>query len=115
VSLGSFYEAENGVCTTSFEISPRTKATANDLSFVAKLDLAYITETYRPELPAAVTQGNGGQDVKEKKKKTAFDRLVLEEGHKPMILSLIAQHFRDKKAKAGQTDQFDTIKAKVIH
>jgi hypothetical protein len=112
--LGSFYGVENGVCDTSLEINLCSKATANVPFIVAKLNLAYLTEAYRPDLPAAVAQVSGGQDAKELKKKTAFDRLVLEEGHKPMILSLIAKHFRDKKAKAGQSDQFDIVKAKIM-
>lgn len=44
--------------------------------------------------------------------KTAFDNLVLEEKQKPMIQALVAQHFRDKKHKAGQTAQMDIVKGK---
>ena len=43
---------------------------------------------------------------------TAFDRLVLEEGHRPMIVSLISQHFRDKKPATGHMEQFDIVKGK---
>jgi hypothetical protein len=54
------------------------------------------------------------QGVEEKKVEppTAFDRLVLEEGHKPMIISLIAQHFRDKESKTSHQEQFDIVKGK---
>ena len=77
--------------------------------FPAKLDLSYLTDVH---LPAA----NGGKDrqggTEEEKSTTAFDRLVLEEWHRPMILALIAQHFRDKKATGGQTEEFDIVKGK---
>ena len=44
---------------------------------------------------------------------TAFDRLVLEEGQKSMVQALVAQHFRDKESKTGQTAaQVDIIKGK---
>lgn len=42
----------------------------------------------------------------------AFDRLVLEKGHHSMIVSLIAQHFRDKKSTIGQREEFDIVKGK---
>ncbi|KAJ4303432.1 hypothetical protein N0V90_002326 [Kalmusia sp. IMI 367209] len=42
--------------------------------------------------------------------KLVFDRLVLEEGHYSMIVSLIAQHFRDKKSTTGQREEFDIVK-----
>jgi hypothetical protein len=52
---------------------------------------------------------------KKTKRKTAFDRLVLEDGHKDMILSLTAQHFRDKDtAASGPTEQVDIVKGKGI-
>jgi hypothetical protein len=43
---------------------------------------------------------------------TAFDRLVLEEGHESMIVSLIAQHFRDKKSATGHREETDIVKGK---
>ncbi|KAF4874887.1 ATPase family AAA domain-containing protein 3B [Colletotrichum siamense] len=45
-------------------------------------------------------------------RRTAFDRLVLEDGHKSMIESLISQHFRDKESKGGPHDQVDVVKGK---
>lgn len=42
--------------------------------------------------------------------KTAFDHLVLPPGHKDMVLSLIAQHFRDKESKENQ--QVDIVSGK---
>ena len=42
----------------------------------------------------------------------AFNRLVLEKGHHSMIVSLIAQHFRDKKSATGHREEFDIVKGK---
>lgn len=41
-----------------------------------------------------------------------FDRLVLQSGHKEMIISLITQHFRNKEASTGHKEQFDIVKGK---
>ncbi|KAK5989730.1 hypothetical protein PT974_07989 [Cladobotryum mycophilum] len=50
--------------------------------------------------------------VQIKKRDTAFDRLVLPKGHKEMVLSLIAQHFRDKESSTAQTEQVDLVRGK---
>ncbi|KAK3938947.1 hypothetical protein QBC46DRAFT_438741 [Diplogelasinospora grovesii] len=71
------------------------------------LDLSYMSDIYSPEMTDEITDSGD-----EKKRKTAFDRLVLEEWHRPMIQSLIAQHFRDKKSTLGRTGQFDIVKGK---
>ncbi|KAK4104489.1 hypothetical protein N658DRAFT_513365 [Parathielavia hyrcaniae] len=68
----------------------------------AKLDLAAAA----PDR-AADGKSGGGQ----KRPATAFDRLVLENGHQHMIVSLISQHFRDKSA-TSDTEQFDNVKGK---
>lgn len=47
-------------------------------------------------------------------KDTAFDRLVLEKGHKDMIVSLITQHFRDKEIKGAQMEQVDIVRGKGL-
>lgn len=64
-----------------------------------------------------MTATTPGKDVSERGgKKTepapTLDRLVLEEGHHSMIVSLIAQHFRDKKSTTGQREEFDLVKGK---
>lgn len=46
------------------------------------------------------------------KSSNAFDRLVLPDGHKDMIKSLIAQHYRDKESKGAQSEQFDIVRGK---
>ncbi|OJJ42682.1 hypothetical protein ASPZODRAFT_137069 [Penicilliopsis zonata CBS 506.65] len=70
----------------------------------ANLDLSYLTDIHPPQ----------NEDKKETKPKpvTAFDQLVLEDGHKSMIVSLIAQHFRDKKITSEQGEQVDIVKGK---
>ncbi|KAL8366418.1 hypothetical protein RB595_004951 [Gaeumannomyces hyphopodioides] len=74
----------------------------------AKLDLSHLTDVYLP----AAEKGSGQQgDTEDKKSTTAFDRLVLEEWHRDMILSLISQHFRDK-SNVGQREEFDIVKGK---
>ncbi|KAF7556377.1 hypothetical protein G7Z17_g1416 [Cylindrodendrum hubeiense] len=57
-------------------------------------------------------EGKQADDSDEKEPTTAFDRLVLEKGHKDMIISLISQHFRDRASKRGQTEQVDIVKGK---
>jgi hypothetical protein len=43
---------------------------------------------------------------------TPFDKLVLPPGHKQMIQSLIAQHFRDKESGKGRNEQVDFVRGK---
>ncbi|KAK0754184.1 hypothetical protein B0T18DRAFT_314603 [Schizothecium vesticola] len=74
----------------------------------AKLDLSHLTDVHLPAAEGEKDQQGGT----EKKSTTAFDRLVLEEWHRPMILALIAQHFRDKKSTVGQREEFDIVKGK---
>ncbi|KAH6617425.1 hypothetical protein F5144DRAFT_596448 [Chaetomium tenue] len=74
----------------------------------AKLDLSYLTDVHLP----AAEGDKDRQGGTEEKKTTSFDRLVLEEWHRPMILALIAQHFRDKKSTGGQREEFDVVKGK---
>lgn len=58
----------------------------------------------------------GGDGATTMKMETAFDQLVLPEGHKRMLLSLIAQHFRDKEAttrrQAIDDDEVDIVRGK---
>ena len=68
----------------------------------AKLDLSYLTDVNQET----------NEDGEPQDDKTAFDRLVLEDGHASMIVSLISQHFRDKKSATAQGEQFDIVKGK---
>jgi hypothetical protein len=56
--------------------------------------------------------GGGGTKKKEKKQETAFDQLVLPDGHKEMVLALIAQHFRDKESATADKEQVDIVRGK---
>ncbi|KAK4197400.1 hypothetical protein QBC40DRAFT_285657 [Triangularia verruculosa] len=94
----------------------------------AQLDLTYLKspETGFEYFPAGLDTGPGEDEhaklkgvqsdtkttatVVNKKPKTAFDELVLPKGHKEMVLSLIAQHFRDKESK--ETQQVDIVAGK---
>ncbi|KAH8810789.1 hypothetical protein F5884DRAFT_260292 [Xylogone sp. PMI_703] len=80
----------------------------------ARLDLSYLTDTYPSETFPLTTRDDNKQSNQANRKKplTAFDRLVLEDGHQSMIISLITQHFRDKNSKAGQGEQVDIVKGK---
>ncbi|ETS84506.1 hypothetical protein PFICI_02531 [Pestalotiopsis fici W106-1] len=82
----------------------------------AQLDLTYITDLYTPD-----PEDIGLSDIEpprvdhvadDTSRKTAFDQLVLEKGYKKMILSLTAQHFRDKESAVGATKQVDIVKGK---
>ncbi|KAK7740449.1 hypothetical protein SLS53_005290 [Cytospora paraplurivora] len=75
----------------------------------AQLDLSYLTDLHPTKPPKQINAIP--QDNKEQEVETAFDRLVLEDGQKPLIQSLVAQHFRDKQS---QTEQVDIVKGKVF-
>ncbi|CZR49554.1 uncharacterized protein FPRO_15913 [Fusarium proliferatum ET1] len=77
----------------------------------AQLDVSYLSDVHSNDITEL---GDDEIDAGHKKQKqvTSFDNLVLEEGHKTIILSLIAQHFRDKKLASGQVDNLDIVKGK---
>jgi len=62
------------------------------------------------------TTGVGEKNSKEssegKKPRTPFDQLVIPDEHKRMVLSLIAQHFRDKESASSDDDQADIVRGK---
>lgn len=43
---------------------------------------------------------------------TILDQLVIPRGHKDILLSLLAQHFRDKESVAAMTEQADIVRGK---
>jgi hypothetical protein len=47
-----------------------------------------------------------------KPRETAFDQLVMERNQKNVILSLIAQHFRDKESATAANEQVDIVRGK---
>ncbi|KAL3451097.1 hypothetical protein BJX65DRAFT_234631 [Aspergillus insuetus] len=78
----------------------------------AQLDLSYLTEVHtRKHEPATRSRADSTAKA-ETKEPTTFSRLVLNEKHKHMIVSLIAQHFRDKKSISGQREQVDIVRGK---
>ncbi|KAL4862330.1 hypothetical protein BDV12DRAFT_178975 [Aspergillus spectabilis] len=79
----------------------------------AKLDLSYLTEVHPPSSHSADIINAGSTGAQEAAQPpTTFSRLVLNEKHKHMIVSLIAQHFRDKKSTTGQREQVDIVRGK---
>ena len=80
-------------------------------SILAKLDLSYLTNVQQPEAQNLAEKDlKSGEDQQDSK--TAFERLVLEEKHKDMIISLVSQHFRDKGSAANHREQFDIVRGK---
>lgn len=83
---------------------------------VAKLDLSHLSEINAPKATTEVMAAENKNESSAKDKNTdpslTLNRLVLEKGHHQMIVSLIAQHFRDKKSITGQREEFDLVKGK---
>lgn len=73
-----------------------------------------MTAIHAPEASAVLADERARNSNDQKKPRTAFDRLVIEKEHRSMIVSLVAQHFRDKKSSSGQQQQFDIVKGKGI-
>ena len=42
----------------------------------------------------------------------SFDQLVLPKGHKEMVLSLVAQHYRNKDMTFANRAQYDIVRGK---
>lgn len=84
-------------------------------SFPAKLDLTYLAP---PHFPTTSTFDSFGDEAHYGAAKQvvpprlAFEQLVLPDGHKDMVLSLIAQHYRDKQTQNGEREQVDIIRGK---
>lgn len=57
-------------------------------------------------------ESKGEDQGKPQVRETAFDQLVLEEGHKKMLLSLVAQHYRDKESPTAANEQVDIVRGK---
>ncbi|KUI55602.1 ATPase family AAA domain-containing protein 3B [Cytospora mali] len=79
-----------------------------------QLDMTYLTDLYPLKMPINGFPKNNSplNDKKEQNPGTTFDHLVLEEGQKPMIQALVAQHFRDKESRTGQAEPVDIVKGK---
>lgn len=87
---------------------------------LAQLDIDHLFELYDPQFDVdgqGSGSGSGNPAVTEnerpaKKQVQAFDRLVLQDGHRDMIVSLITQHFRDKAVATASREQVDIVKGK---
>lgn len=73
--------------------------------YVAKLDLTHLSYIRRPRGEAQA--GVQPQEM-------AFNQLVLKPGHKKMLLSLVAQHYRDKESPTAGNEQVDIVRGKGI-
>ncbi|WQF85737.1 Putative ATPase, AAA-type, core, P-loop containing nucleoside triphosphate hydrolase [Colletotrichum destructivum] len=81
----------------------------------AQLDLDFLSEIQMRSLDSAHGSEQYASNARESNSTgsaAAFDRLVLEKGHRSMIESLIAQHFRDKDSKKDPDDQRDAVRGK---
>ncbi|KAL6876223.1 hypothetical protein HDV57DRAFT_519109 [Trichoderma longibrachiatum] len=78
----------------------------------AKLDLTYMTAIHPPDVENVLADEQKRNTTGLKKQKTAFDSLVIKKEHRSMIVSLVAQHFRDKKSTSAHQQQFDIVKGK---
>jgi hypothetical protein len=63
-----------------------------------------------------VQEGKNGErapkTAKTKNRDTAFDQLVLPKGHKKIVLSLIAQHFQEKRSRKTENEETDIVRGK---
>lgn len=75
---------------------------------VAHLDLTHLEHIDNQEGEDDIDAEDEDSDG-ESGDKSAFGRLVLPRGHKKMVLSLIAQHFRNK---GQQDEQADIVRGK---
>ncbi|GLA40584.1 hypothetical protein AnigIFM63309_008418 [Aspergillus niger] len=69
----------------------------------AKLNLTHLGYIRRPR---------GDAKAGDQQQEMAFHQLVLEEGHKNMLLSLVAQHYRDKESPTAGNEQVDIVRGK---
>ncbi|KAI0116394.1 hypothetical protein GGR51DRAFT_574691 [Nemania sp. FL0031] len=73
----------------------------------AQLDLTHLSEIEPFEVK---TSGDENSNENSKEHRLAFDELVLPDGHKDMILSLVTQHFRNKESL--HNEQADIVRGK---
>ncbi|KAK3333062.1 P-loop containing nucleoside triphosphate hydrolase protein, partial [Cercophora scortea] len=82
----------------------------------AKLDLTYLRPVQTPQLGDENDKEDTTGTGKKKRKKSAFEQLVIPPKHKDMVMSVIAQHFRDKsrdkESGATYSNQVDLVRGK---
>ena len=80
--------------------------------YSAHLDLTYLTDVVGSGGGDPLETNESDDEVDTDDDKSAFGRLVLPEGHKDMVLSLVSQHFRNKKTQQGKDEQVDIVRGK---
>ncbi|KAK4678794.1 hypothetical protein QC764_500330 [Podospora pseudoanserina] len=81
----------------------------------AQLDLTYLAPPHFPTASSPSASGYkppSGPASHISPPRPAFEQLVLPDGYKDMVLSLIAQHYRDKQMQNDERDQVDIIRGK---
>ncbi|KAK4185103.1 hypothetical protein QBC35DRAFT_454583 [Podospora australis] len=81
----------------------------------AHLDLSYLSPVHANRHKVEEVEIGVGRESsapENSRPDLAFNQLVLPDGHKQMVLSLIAQHFRDKESTASSSEQFDIVRGK---
>lgn len=71
------------------------------------MDLGYLSDVR--------SRGNATEqtdDDLEEGDQGAFGQLVLPQGHKKMVLSLISQHFRNKRSQESNDKEMDIVRGK---
>lgn len=83
----------------------------------AKMDLDHLSELYEsPDINADPEKDNRLGTGKDPTLQVAtFDHLVLQKGHHDMMVSLITQYFRHKRASTTHRGQFDIVRGKGGH
>lgn len=72
-------------------------------NLAARLDLTYMEDATESDTQ---TLENKAVD------QAAFDQLVLPDGHKNIVLSLISQHYRNRDSGRRNIDQSDIVRGK---
>jgi hypothetical protein len=83
------------------------------LTWKAKLDISHLSP-----VGSKGTSDDDDDDAaadKMDKRETPFDQLVLPPGHKNMVLSLVAQHFRDRENITMDNDSADIVRGKGLY
>ncbi|KAK4174387.1 hypothetical protein QBC36DRAFT_42236 [Triangularia setosa] len=82
----------------------------------AQFDLQYLTPVRHPSFTqhdeGKADRAAGDMTEQSMPRQLAFDQLVLPDGYKDMVLSLISQHYRDKASQTGRKGQVDIIRGK---
>ncbi|TLD20303.1 hypothetical protein PspLS_08720 [Pyricularia sp. CBS 133598] len=75
----------------------------------AWLDLDYLSDVVSSAEDGKANSTSSDDDEEDH---SAFGQLVLPEGHKDMVLSLVSQHFRNKHRAQGKDEQTDIVRGK---